>query len=287
MSTGIFRIEHLSEGQFDLFTDGSLVKNHQASTVRRAIGSDELWSELSQEIGIDPILVSQGDTHILLDTGLGLGLDAKSANPGVSNIRTNLEIFDLQPEDIQHVVLTHLHHDHIAGLTFTDSRSRIQATLPNATIWVQKSEWEFALSLLDERHDSGDLPYKLDDFYRLVADGRVQFIEKPVQQIVEGVDAIRTGGHTPGHQIVRLRNSGHSAYYFGDLIPNEHYIGFRMVPDGDVDITESRQIKMLLLKQAHLEDAELLFYHSVHLKHGKLTKDSNRQFVLENARKRR
>lgn len=285
MQSGTLRIEHLSEGQFDLYTDGSLVKNEQASTVRKAIGTDELMQDFSQEIGIDPILVSSGDEHVLLDAGLGYGLDAKSHNRNVSNILTNLEIFELDEKQIQHVVVTHLHLDHIAGLTYTDSNAEVKATLTNATIWVQRSEWEFALSKIESRQESGDLAYQLDDFYRLVADGRVRFIEEPVKQIINGVDAIRTGGHTPGHQIVRLKDSGRTSYYFGDIIPNEHYLGFRMVPDADYSVTEARQIKMLLLKQAHLEEAEILFYHSVHLKHGKLTKDANRQFVLDKSRK--
>jgi glyoxylase-like metal-dependent hydrolase (beta-lactamase superfamily II) len=287
MYSEIQRTEHLSEGQFDLYTDGSLVKNELASTVRRAIGTDEILNGFSQEIGIDPILISSNDTHTLLDAGLGFGLDARSTNPHVSNIRTNLDIFELQPEQIHNVVLTHLHHDHIAGLTYTDENARIKPTLPNATIWVQKTEWEHALAAIEIRQESGDIPYQLDDFYRLVADGMVRFIEKPVQRITERIEAIRTGGHTPGHQIVRIKESGKTAYYFGDIIPNEHYLGFRMVPDADYNITEARQIKMLLLKQAHLEEAELLFYHSVHLKHGKLTKDINRQFVLDSNRRAR
>lgn len=285
MKSGTLRIEHLSEGQFDLYTDGSLQKNEQASVVRRAILSDDSLGDFSQEIGIDPILVSDGDAHILLDAGLGYGLDQRSPNPNVSNIRTNLEVFDLDVSRIDHVVLSHLHYDHIAGLTYTDADAKVRATLPNATIWVQRSEWEHALENFEQQEATGDLPYQLDDFYRLVADGQVKFIEKPVVQITPFVEAIRTGGHTPGHQIVRLNDSGRKAYYFGDIVPNEHYLGFRMVPDADHSITEARQIKMLLLKQAHLEEASLLFYHSVHLKMGLLKKDANRQFILDTGRK--
>ncbi|MCH8496363.1 MAG: MBL fold metallo-hydrolase [Balneolales bacterium] len=279
-----FSFEHLSEGQFDLYPDGSLLKSEQASVLGNSRLDNELYLSLSTSVGIDPILVSGNGTHVLLDAGLGLGLDHKSANPNISNIRTNMEIFDVSPSDIDHVVLSHLHHDHIAGLTYTDNQSRIQATLPNATIWVQRKEWNHALEAIDTGNDTSDMPYQLDDFYRLVADGRVQFLDEGTTEIIPGIEAIRTGGHTPGHQIVRIRNNDQLAYYFGDLVPNEHYLGFKMMKDIDLEITESRQIKVLLLKQAYHDNADILFYHSVHLKHGKLTKDTNRHFVLKSNR---
>lgn len=279
-----FSFEHLSEGQFDLYPDGSLLKSEQASVLGNSRLDNELFLSLSTSVGIDPILVSGNGTHVLLDAGLGLGLDHKSANPNISNIRTNMEIFDVSPSDIAHVVLSHLHHDHIAGLTYSDDQSRIQATLPNATIWVQRKEWNHALEAIDTGNDTSDMPYQLDDFYRLVADGRVQFLDEGTTEIIPGIEAIRTGGHTPGHQIVRIRNNDQMAYYFGDLVPNEHYLGFKMMKDIDLEITESRQIKVLLLKQAYHDNADILFYHSVHQKHGKLTKDNNRHFVLKSNR---
>jgi len=281
MISGTYRFEHLSEGLFDLYTDGSLSKNEQAATVRKSWASEDMYADLSQQVGIDPILVTLDQTNILLDAGMGFGLNHKNFNPAVSNLRTNLDIFGLSPEDIDHVVLTHLHYDHIAGLTYTDISSKVRATLPNASIWVQRAEWEYALANLDNRDAAGDLPYQLDDFYRLVADGQVHFLDTPATEIIPGLEAIRTGGHTPGHQMVRISHNNQKAYYFGDLIPNEHFLGFRMVPDADYDVTASRQLKMLLLKQAHLEDAQVLFYHSVHLKHGKLSKDQSRQFVVD------
>lgn len=282
MKIGKFTIEHLSEGHFELYNDGSLVKKDSPNLRRKANATSELYDAFYENIGIDPILIRSDDNIILLDAGLGQGLDTKKRNPNISNIVTNLEVFDLEPEDVTHVVLTHLHQDHTGGLAYADSSSKIVTTLPNATIYVQKKEWDFALEMIDEKNELADLTFNLDNLYRMVSNGQIYFIEDDNFEIVPGVDTIRTGGHTPGHQIVRIRDSGETAYYLGDLIPNEEFLNFTMLDNADVDVVETRQIKMLLMKQAFLESAEILFYHSVHLKSGKLTKDPNRHYVLKN-----
>jgi glyoxylase-like metal-dependent hydrolase (beta-lactamase superfamily II) len=282
MKIGRFSIEHLSEGHFELYNDGSLIKKESPNISRKANAASELYDEFYENIGIDPILVRSDDAVVLLDAGLGHGLDSKKRNPNISNIVTNLEIFDLKPEDVTHVVLTHLHQDHIGGLAYADSSSKIVTTLPNATILVQKKEWDFALEMMDEKNELADLTYDLDNLYRMVANGQIRFIEDDNYEVISGIDAIRTGGHTPGHQIIRIRDGSETAYYFGDLIPNEEFLNFTMLNNADVDVVETRQIKMLLMKQAFVESAEILFYHSVHLKSGKLTKDPNRHYVLKN-----
>lgn len=282
MKIGKFTIEHLSEGHFELYNDGSLIKKDSPNLRRKANTTSELYDAFYENIGIDPILIRSDNAIILLDAGLGQGLDTKKRNPNISNIVTNLEVFDLKPEDVTHVVLTHLHQDHTGGLAYADSSSKIVTTLPNATIYVQKKEWDFALEMIDEKNELADLTFDLDNLYRMVSNGQIYFIEDDNFEIVPGVDAIRTGGHTPGHQIVRIRDSGETAYYLGDLIPNEEFLNFTMLDNADVDVVETRQIKMLLMKQAFLESAEILFYHSVHLKSGKLTKDPNRHYVLKN-----
>lgn len=281
MNIGKFSIEHLSEGHFELFNDGSLLKKESPNISRRSNAVSELYEDICVNVGIDPILVRSDDAIILLDTGLGHGLDSRKKNPNISNIITNLEIFEIAPEDVTHVVLTHLHQDHTGGLSYADSSSRIKTTLPNARIFVQRKEWEFALEMIEERNELSDLSYDLNNLYRMVADGQIEFIEDDNLEIIPGIELIRTGGHTPGHQIVRIRDAGETAYYFGDLIPNEEFLNFTMLNNADVDVTETRQIKMLLMKQAFVESAEILFYHSVHLKSGKLTKDPNRHYILK------
>jgi len=280
MIIGNFSIEHLSEGQYELYRDGSMQKNVSPHLKRKSKILPELFDDLFIQVGVDPILVRGKDAIVLLDTGLGQSLDTKLRDSSISNIVTNLEVFDISPQDVTHVILTHLHQDHAGGLAYADKDSRIQSTMPNARIFVQKSEWDYALNSVTDSIKTSDLPYQLDNLYRLVSDGQFEFVDQEVFEVIPGIEMIRTGGHTPGHSVIRIKDEGDAAYYFGDLIPNEDYLNFNMIPDADYQVTESRQIKMLLMKQAFLDNAEILFYHSVHLKSGKLTRDPNRQYIL-------
>jgi glyoxylase-like metal-dependent hydrolase (beta-lactamase superfamily II) len=280
MIIGNFSIEHLSEGQFELYRDGSMQKNASPHLKSKSKILPDVFDDLFLPVGVDPILVRGNNAVVLLDTGLGQSLDSKLRDPSISNIVTNLEVFDISPYEVTHVILTHLHHDHTGGLAYADNESRIKSTLPNAKIYVQRSEWEFALKSVTENLKSADAPYQLDNLFRLVSDGQFEFVDQEVFEVIPGIEMIRTGGHTPGHSVVRIKDGNDAAYYFGDLIPNEDFLNFNMVPDADYQITESRQIKMLLMKQAFLDNAEILFYHSIHLKSGKLTRDPNRQYIL-------
>ncbi len=276
MESGDFRLEQLSEGIFEVSSAGSIrkIRDHHKK---------ETPGESSARVGIDPVLIDTGSVRILLDCGLGMGLDRREAEPDTSNIATNLDIFGYRPEDIDVIVLSHLHYDHAAGLSFTAKSGMVSATLPNARIYVQKSEWEAALRSLEEQPDVRGMGYEPDDLYRLVADGRFVFLEDEIKEIHKGITVIRTGGHTPGHQIVRIRQNKRTLYYCGDLIPNETYLNRFISGKIDNDPVKARKGRMLLMQQAWRDQATLLFYHSVYRKAGMLVRDKNRGFVLKKA----
>ncbi|MDX1586535.1 MAG: MBL fold metallo-hydrolase [Balneolaceae bacterium] len=279
MKLGRFSIEQLSEGRFEIFSDGTI---NREPVERSEKESNELRkSGDSARLGINPILLSDEQYKILLDTGLGWGLDAGSRYKNVSNIASNLDIFDLKPEDITHVILSHLHYDHSAGSSFTNEDSVTCATFPNAAYYVQRSEWEYAL---EEQFSDSNLKgcdYNLDDLYRLVAEDRVTFLDEVTSEIIEGIKVIRTGGHTPGHQAVRIHDGGETAYYLGDLLPTEHHLNQYSMRQMDVDPLAAKKMKIQLLRSAFEEAGLLLFYHSLYFSIGRLEKDDNKKYVLK------
>jgi len=279
MMLDTIKIEQLSEGLFQIGSDGSIDK---INTHARKGENDNLGSLTRiRPVGIDPVLVYNDNIRILIDAGIGLGLDSDEDQENVSNILTNMEIFGIKPEEITHVILSHLHYDHIGGLSYTDEHFQTRATLPNARYYVQKREWEHALAVFDKRSKLNGASYKLDDLYRLVADDTFEFIDEDYYKLIEGVELIWTGGHTPGHQIVRLSDSDKNiSYYFGDLIPSDEFLNYS-IKKMDVDIHQAKQMKMALLRQAYHENANLLFYHSLQKKSGKLKKDKYRKYVLQ------
>ncbi|HKK46483.1 MAG TPA: MBL fold metallo-hydrolase [Balneolaceae bacterium] len=276
MQVGSFTLEVLSEGRFEMFRDGHI--NRSSPDEDRTSMQDSVTvSAESNIVGINPILVKTGPQNILLDAGLGWGLDAHSEYVNVSNVKTNLEIFQLSPADITHVILSHLHYDHAAGCSFTDGDSKTRATFPNATYYVHQKEWDYALSRVDsEQHTN----YKLDEFYRLVADDRVEFLSKESNEIINGISTLWTGGHTPGHQIVIIENNGDLSYFLGDLLPTSSQLNHYNMSRLDVDPIQAKKKKIKLLRKACKEQALLLFYHSKYGQSGRLIKNKDKQYAL-------
>lgn len=279
MKLGRFSVEQLSEGQFEVFSDGTI--NREPVGQSEADNSGLRKSGDSARIGINPILLSDEKYKVLLDTGLGWGLDAGSQYKNVSNVASNLDIFDLKPEDITHVILSHLHYDHAAGSSFTNDESVTCATFPNAQYFVQRSEWEYALEEQFAEYTLKGCDYNLDDLYRLVAEHRITFLDEDNVEIIEGVEIIRTGGHTPGHQAVRIHDSEETGYYLGDLLPSEHHLNQYSMRQMDFKPLIAKKMKIQLLRNAFEEEAVLLFYHSLYSSMGRLEKDDNKKYVLK------
>jgi glyoxylase-like metal-dependent hydrolase (beta-lactamase superfamily II) len=277
MQIGSFTVELLSEGRFEVFRDGHInrttVDDESTKTELSATGQSSI-------VGINPILIKTGPENILLDTGLGWGLDAGSEYRNVSNVQTNLDIFDLEPGDITHVVLSHLHYDHAAGCSFTDSYSQTKATFPNARYFVHQKEWDFALTQVDQEQKPFGADYRLDDIYRLVADKRIEFLSGESTEILDGINVFWTGGHTPGHQIIAIHSNGESAYYLGDLLPSSAHLNHYAMSHMDVEPVQAKKMKVQLLRKACNQQAILLFYHSKYGQSGRLIRNKDKQYAL-------
>ncbi|GAB5409299.1 MAG: MBL fold metallo-hydrolase [Balneolaceae bacterium] len=278
MKIGRFEVEQLSEGIFDVYNNGIFQKKNANDITSKK--EFEGVPKSSSEIGIDPILIRDGKHVVLLDTGLGWGLDSKSTYTNTSNLVTNLDIFGLTPSDVTHVVLTHLHFDHAAGCTFVDDQATTQPTLPYANYFLQKLEWHYAVQRMGEDNPVKGGDYNLDEFYKLYAEDKLVLITDTYFELLPGITLIKTGGHTPGHQIVKIQDNGETAYFLGDLVPNEHHLNHYAMKEMDIDPIQSKKAKTLLLRQAVKEKAAIFFYHSIHVKNGVLVQDEEKRYAL-------
>ena len=277
MKIGKFEAEQLSEGTFEVSASGSIRRAEVDSKPKVKMGENPGFSR----IALDPLLIRSEQLNIVVDAGLGIGLDKKERDSSVSNLHTNLEIFGLIPEDIDYVIISHLHYDHMAGLTYTGSDLETHPTLPNAEILIHQKEWDHAISLIDERNPVDGMGYEIDELYRLAADGYIHFIQEDYFELMSGLEVLKTGGHTPGHQIVRITGNKETAYFCGDLLPNEFQLNQYSMKRADYDPEQTKKVKTMLLQRAFHERATLFFYHSLKQKSGKLGKDQNRKYILQ------
>ncbi|MEX1063135.1 MAG: MBL fold metallo-hydrolase [Balneolaceae bacterium] len=278
MNIGRFQTEQLSEGFYEIFNDGTLQKMepHRMDNLKE----DTSLGKYSSAIGVDPLFITDGNVNILLDAGLGWGLDHNSHYNKISNSVTNLEIFGITPEMIDFVILSHLHYDHAAGSTYMNRDLETTVTFPNAEYLVQEKEWAFACSHFNDQNDVNGIGYSMDELYRLAAEKRFHFIDKEKFELIPGIGLLRSGGHTPGHQVVRISDEGKDAYYLGDLIPTEYDLNHYAMKQMDHDPLQSKKFKTRLLREAFETGACLFFYHSLFRKSGKLERDEHRKYML-------
>lgn len=280
MKIGRFQLEQLSEGHFEVFHDGTI---NRKSADPAAPDSELAGSNRPILTGINPLYITDGTHHILVDTGLGWGLDSGSPNPDISNVVTNLNIFGVQPGAITHVILTHLHYDHAAGSTLTQAGGKTSPTFSNADYFVHAKEWQAALqaTVQQETPTQSGVGYILDDFYRLMANEQITLINDSEKELLPGLTLYWTGGHTEGHQVVHLHDRDQSAYFLGDLVPSEQHLNQYAMRIMDTEPLQAKKAKTRFLKKALKEEAVLLFYHSLHSTAGKLQKDKSKRYVLK------
>ena len=151
------------------------------------------------------LLTSPGGT-VLVDTGpdpvraARAGFTAQG-QPGQAMIAALAER-DRDPDDVDFIVHTHLHYDHMQN----------DGLFPRATVLVQEQETRWAAGLAADR-----FCISVAEFLADMA-GRLQLIDAELE-IVPGVRLVPTGGHTPGHQAVLVDTGNETACIAGDLVP--------------------------------------------------------------------
>jgi glyoxylase-like metal-dependent hydrolase (beta-lactamase superfamily II) len=164
---------------------------------------------------LNVVVVRSGSQTILIDAGLGLEFpDFQQAG----RLALRLEAAGVDPASVTDVVLTHMHMDHIGGLLGDGLGSRLR---PDLRVHVAAAEAEFWESP-DFSHTS--MPAGAPDALRSAA---TRFLDeyrsrlRPFEteyEVAPGVVACRTGGHTPGHSVVRLASGGDRLTFAGDAV---------------------------------------------------------------------
>jgi glyoxylase-like metal-dependent hydrolase (beta-lactamase superfamily II) len=267
---------------------GTTVALVQAGTFRTDAGAifgpvpRLLWDRLvTDEIDHDHrllqalncLLVDTPSGRVLIETGIGDRLDNKTRTMrGYDGpwIVPALEAAGFLPETVVVVALSHLHFDHAGGLLRPDG----ERAFPHARIVAQKAEWEIAL---------GDNPRLVASYVQpelqLVRDWGVQGWTDGEIELVPGVTAIPTGGHSAGHQAVIVRGSGDAARtvaFFGDLFMRPWGANPRWVTAFDDFPLDSVARKAELFAQAVEEDWLIVLSHEREHPIGTLARDRDR-----------
>lgn len=226
-------------------------------------------------LALRTMLVKTTKELVLVDTGIGDKFQERFKDiyriDKSYTIEDSLQTVGLKPEDINIVINTHLHFDHCGGNTRIDSTGEVVPRFPKAIYYIQEAEWRQGLNP-DVRSKAS---YLKENFEPLEKFGNLRLIEGD-QEIIPGVEVIKTAGHTYGHQIVLIKSNQQKAVYWGDLIPTVSHLNVPYVMGYDLFPLTTMEWKEKLLAKALVEKWLMFFEHDPKYGFGYLRQDQGK-----------
>ncbi len=225
-----------------------------------------LWSKVSAsdsqnrvQLACNLLLIQTPAGRVLVETGMGnRWSDREKERYEVESLldpATMLSGAGLSNDDVDAVVISHLHFDHAGGAT-RQLDGKLVPTFPRARYFVQRGEWEFAHNANARARAS----YRPDDFEPLKEHGVLHLIDGDTE-VVPGVHVHVTGGHTSHHQVVTFQSQGKTGIYFADILPTSSHVQPPWVMGYDHFPLTTCDVKSKWLAQAAREQWLVVFDH--------------------------
>ena len=203
------------------FISPSLFKNLSNEEIQNILKKYYADQAKGIQTSVNAFLVKNGNTLTLVDSGTA---DCFGAHLG--SVSTNLKAAGYQPEQVDTILLTHLHPDHSCGV----SKNGV-ANFPNATIYVAEDEANYwlnpkSLKSIPKEKQSGYLA-TTDKIKTALApyQAKQQFKTFKLGDQINGFEVISTAGHTPGHFSYKLKTPQKDVIFIGDIV-HSHTIQF-------------------------------------------------------------
>jgi glyoxylase-like metal-dependent hydrolase (beta-lactamase superfamily II) len=157
------------------------------------------------------LLIKTGERTILIDTGWGVG-----EQPNSGCLMPILRATGIQPREIDMVIITHGHPDHIGGNT--DEKGR--ALFPNARYTMYRNEWDFWTSSPDLPQTAEEVKQKMHAYVRknlIPLRDKFTLVDDKTE-IVPGIKFVSAPGHSPYHCMLEISSSTERLLYVSDLM---------------------------------------------------------------------
>lgn len=207
-------------------------------------------------VQFNPLLIDNGGKLTLIDTGNG----PQSGASTVGRLPANLAWAGIKPADIDTVVISHFHGDHINGLRTADGG----LAFPNAEILVPEAEWAFWMDEGEMSRAPDALKGNFQNVRRVFKD-----IDSKVarygwdKEIAPGLTSVEAAGHTPGHTAFILA-SGDGRLFIQSDVTNTPIL-FAPNPDWqvqfDMDGAKAAQTRRRIYDMLAAERLQLTGYH--------------------------
>ena len=203
-------------------------------------------------------VVRSGGQTVLIDSGLGTEFPDF---PRAGQLAMRLQAAGISPSSVTDVVLTHLHMDHIGGLLVDGLRNQLR---PDLRVHLASAEAEFWAAPDFSRTV---MPSPIPDVLRRTA---TQFLDvyrgqlrtfETEYEVAPGVTMVRTGGHTPGHSIVRIESGGEALTFAGDAVFQPGFDNPEWQNGFEHDPEESARVRIRLLTELAASGEQLVATH--------------------------
>ena len=234
---GKFEVTALYDGPIDL--DIKLLKNTPEKDLQSLIARMFVKGPAVQT-AVNAFLINTGSKLVLVDAGA-----AKLFGPQLGNIVDNLKAAGYRPDQVDVVLITHLHGDHVNGLVTPDGK----AIFTKAQIWSAKADNDFWLS----EEVAAKAPKDFQAFFKMSRDAAAPYLASGQwktftsnQELLPGISSVDTHGHTPGHTSYVLTDGGEKMVILGDLVHN-HAVQFAR-PDTAFEYDNDRKQAVIARK---------------------------------------
>ena len=210
---GAYQLTALFDGVWYLPIDDTFVRNASGTEVNRALAAAFLPPSVLP-ISFTALLVNIGTKLVLIDTGTA-GQVADTAGSMVDN----LKVAGVDPKNIDTILISHFHPDHIDGIKSKDGAK----IFPNAEILVPEPEWTFWMDDSNMGRAEGAVKrYFLNArrIFKDIAKNVKRF--QPGTEVAPGIVSVPAYGHTPGHTAFAIHSGNQSMLAMSDTVRNPY-----------------------------------------------------------------
>ena len=259
-----YRFNH-GTAQITVVSDGPLPLGEPSAsfvgTSKEEVGrllTDNFLSASNVVLEQNAVIINTGEKLVLIDTGMGT---STMFGPTTGKLLGSLKAAGIDPKDIDAVVATHAHCDHVWGIMGDDGKPNF----PNAQIYISQADFDF---WTDEKKLEMKDPAYMKPFVEgarknlLPNKDRTVFF-KDGQEFLPGIQAMSAPGHTVGHTVFMITSGGKTLAAIGDL--THHHILLVEKPRiefaYDTDSKQSANTRVRVLEMLASQKIPLIAYH--------------------------
>ena len=238
------------------------------------------------ELALRSLLLEGFGRRVLVDTGMGEWWDEKGRERfdlrlADGGVRGALGAMGVDAATVTDVILTHLHFDHAGGAVAVSDGGALVPAFPHARYHLQRRNLEWA----EKPNDRERASYRQES-WRALVDGDVLELRDGTCDLLPGVSAVVSDGHTEGLQMIRISGGGEDGtprelWFTADLVPTASHVALPWIAAYDIAALRVLDEKRALLEGIAGRDAWLVFEHDPRIAAARVEGEGNRYRVVD------